>query len=39
MSIVIWLNNGQAYKVKRTGPDRFIMQLVLEADIKKKFGI
>lgn len=38
-SIVVWLNNGQAYKVKRTGPDRFVMQLVSEADIKKKFGI
>ena len=38
-SIVVWLNNGQAYKCKRHAADRFTMQLVSEEDIKKKYGI
>ena len=38
-SIVVWFNNGQAYKVKRHGPDRFIMQKVSDDDINKKFGL
>lgn len=37
-SIVIWLNNGQAYKVKYIEGDKFIMQPVLKADIEKKFA-
>lgn len=39
MSIVVWLNNGFAYKVKRYGPDRFVMQMVSQDDINKKFGL
>lgn len=39
MSIVVWLSNGQAYKVKRQAPNRFTMQLVSKADIDKKLGI
>ena len=38
-SIVIWLENGMAYKVKRHAHDRFTMQSVSEADINKKFGL
>lgn len=38
-SIVVWLNNGQAYKCKRHAADRFTMQMVSEEDIKKKFNI
>ena len=38
-SIVVWLNNGQAYKCKRHAADRFTMQLVSEEDIKKKYGL
>lgn len=38
-SILVWLNNGQAYKCKRHAADRFTMQLVSEEDIKKKYGI
>ena len=38
-SIVVWLNNGQAYKCKRHAEDRFTMQMVSEDDIKKKYGI
>ena len=38
-SILVWLNNGQAYKCKRHAADRFIMQLVSEEDIRKKYGI
>lgn len=37
-SIVIWLDNDQAYKVKRHAPDRFTMQTVTQDDIDKKFG-
>lgn len=37
-SIVIWLNNGFTYKVKRYAPNRFIMQAVSQDDINKKFG-
>ena len=35
-SILVWLNNGQAYKCKRHAADRFTMQLVSEEDINKK---
>ena len=38
-SILVWLNNGQAYKCKRHAADRFTMQLVSEEDIKKKYGL
>lgn len=38
-SIVVWLNNGQAYKCKRHAADRFTMQLVSEEDINKKYGL
>lgn len=38
-SILVWFNNGQAYKCKRHAADRFTMQLVSEEDIKKKYGI
>ena len=38
-SILVWLNNGQAYKCKRHAAGRFTMQLVSEEDIKKKYGI
>ncbi len=37
-SIVIWLENGQAYKVKYHAPDRFTMQALSKADIDKKFN-
>lgn len=37
-SICVWLNNGQAYKCKRHAADRFTMQIVSEADIKKKYN-
>lgn len=37
-SIIIWLNNGLAYKVKRFAPGKFIMQLISEEDIAKKFN-
>lgn len=39
MSIVVWLNNGMAYKVKRVDTNHFIMQVVSEEDIKKKYGL
>ena len=38
-SIVVWLNNGHAYKVKRHAPGRFTMQMVSEEDIKRKYGL
>lgn len=38
-SIVVWLEGGHAYKVKRYAPDKFLMQAVSEEDIKKKFGL
>lgn len=38
-SIVVWLSTGYAYKCKRLGPGKFIMQMVSEEDIKKKYGI
>lgn len=37
-SIVVWLNNGHAYKVKYHGPNRFTMQMVSKEDIEKKFN-
>lgn len=37
-SIVVWLDNGQAYKVKMLDPDRFIVQRVSQEDIERKFG-
>lgn len=36
-SIVVWLKNGMAFKAKRCAPGKFIMQLLSEDDIKKKF--
>lgn len=38
-SIVIWLDNGMKYKVKRHASDRFTMQTVSDDDINKKLGI
>ena len=38
-SIVIWLENGQSYKVKRYAPGRFTMQPLTMADIRKKYGL
>ena len=38
-SIVIWLDNGKAYKVKRHSIGRFTMQSVSNDDIRKKFGL
>lgn len=38
-SIVIWLNNGMAYKVRRTAPNKFVMQSLSKEDINKKFNI
>lgn len=38
-SIVVWLRNGTAYKVKRIDKHKFIMQTVSEEDIKKKFQL
>lgn len=38
-SIVVWLDGGYAYKVKRYAPGKFTMQHVSEEDIKKKFGL
>lgn len=35
-SIVVWLSNGYAYKVKQHAHDRFTMQMVSEADIERK---
>lgn len=37
-SILIYLNNGNAYKCKRYAPYRFNIQMVSEEDIKKKFN-
>ena len=37
-SIVVWLKNGQAYKVKYIADDKFVMQTVSKADIDKKFS-
>lgn len=37
-SIMIKLNSGLAYKVKRFAPGKFIMQLISEEDIKKKYN-
>lgn len=38
-SIVVWLSNGMAYKVKRYSKDKFIMQTVSKEDIERKFGV
>lgn len=35
-SIVVWLSNGQAYKVKRYEATKFVMQMVSKEDIEKK---
>lgn len=35
-SIVVWLNNGIAYKIKKHAPHRFTMQTVSEEDIMNK---
>jgi len=37
-SIVVWLTNGMAYKVKYIDDSHFIMQMLTEEDIKKKYG-
>ena len=37
-SIVVWLDNGQAYKIKYQAPDRFNVQMLSKEDIDKKFG-
>ncbi len=38
-SILLLLELGYAYKVKRNGPDKFIMQPVSESDIIKKYNL
>jgi len=38
-SIVIWLENGMAYKIKRHAPGRFIIQPVSEDDLNRKFNL
>lgn len=38
-SIVIWLDNGMMYKVKRHDKGKFVMQTLTKADIDKKFGL
>lgn len=38
-SIVVWLNNGLIYKVKRCDTNRFVMQKVSEEDINRKFNV
>lgn len=38
-SIVVWLNNGQAYKAKYIDDNHFVMQMVSDDDINKKFGL
>lgn len=35
-SIVIWLSNNMAYKVKRVDKNHFIMQMVSKSDINNK---
>lgn len=37
-SIVVWLEGGYAYKVKRHAPGKFTMQFVSKEDIEKKFN-
>ena len=37
-SIVVWLKNGFAYKVKRFAPNKFVMQIVSDEDIERKLG-
>lgn len=37
-SIVVWFMNGQAFKIKRIAPGKFVMQKLSEDDIKKKFS-
>lgn len=38
-SIAIWFDNGLVFKVKRYAPNRFIMQLMSNDDIKRKYEI
>lgn len=38
-SIIVWLTDGHAYKVKRLAPGKLIMQLLSKEDIDKKFGL
>lgn len=38
-SIVVWLECGQAFKVKRHAPGVFTMQSVSKADIDKKYRL
>ena len=37
-SIVVWFKDGYAYKVKYHAPNRFIMQMVSDEDINRKFN-
>lgn len=38
-SIVVWLQNKMAYKVKYIDDSRFVVQALTKADIDKKFGL
>lgn len=38
-SIIVWFNDGHAYKCKRHAHDRFTMQVVSKEDINRKFGL
>lgn len=38
-SIVIWLNNGMIYKVKRYEHDKFVLQTLSKEDVDRKFGL
>ena len=37
-SIVVWLNNGIIYKVKRHAPHKFTMQVLSNEDVNKKLN-
>lgn len=38
-SIVVWLDDGNTYKVKRRAPNLFVMQPLTQEDINKKYGL
>lgn len=38
-SIIVWLRDGYAYKCKRYGYCRFVMQIISYEDIRKKYGL
>lgn len=38
-SIIILFNDGSAYKVRRRSKTNFVMQLLADEDIVKRFGI